>query len=1390
MYRERRLATVVLITLMSVDVSRCGAQDSEPEIGSLRRSVVYDVRFLTQSVPSFRARERPTAGALLLGDARLPGNTDRGSRGRGSVWTSLDADAGADGTEAPEDPLRGLPESDWLDAARLTDESLVELIRRNIAEDSWTDERNSIMASGGRIAISQTEDVHQAIDALLGSLRTRRARLYRIDIALVPPGALESEEIPVSQEPDADFFTRALTKAGAAGRTVSLFAYDEQVVSTFSGELSSAIDDLDPNYTRTATKPVRREIPTGLSVELEPIALGDSGFVELSVQIVEVHGTEPIETRSAVIADLVTWPLRESSLRSTALLKVGSSVVLGSLSTLDAEPRDVPSFAVLARIERVGNTANESPERAVETRPDAVGFRLAIHDIGFLLRRGSNDDREDTAGDLELLIRANVDPEAWRDERAWTAMDSERLLFVHARESTHAAVYRFLEEETARRGLHIDVELRVWESTITDAAAILSIADGGFALPDGFYDREESKRVREIARADLRILDGSVAKARAIRARRFLSRVVEETELSTNGDLSIVFDPELGSVGDGVVVHAVATSRGSRSEIDVEFSGVLATTDFRRTARRFTGFAASSDARGAAASGSPTLGTTAALKGARPLDAARVRFGDEEFIDWKVELPDQTLSRLRFRGRVPVNRPVIASIEPMGKGLVRIAILTARVEPAFRDAARSDPTAAPSPSPIEKADPAIVPPETSAETRSRPDSVDTGARRRANWDASVVGPPDFADIGPRVAGLRLRGLVEELIDWTPAYGRDSYDDDDRSQDFEPENLDGFTSLDTTRVADTIGAVVRGDSWLNARSSVAGYSNSVRVLNTPLVVAETMRFLDRLDSLFHRASVIEIAVVPLDAAESVRKDWTRPGSDPRAPSAAFELAVRAAGDEAQIFAVRAARGMSWKLSPRNRRMEIADHDLYVASEGEVATIADPETLSDGMYANACVYPAPGSRHQRVDLRVGVSRRDGDGERLRLRSGDLDLMRRSAEHFETTVLIENDTTLLVGVAETLPLSATGQGAEVDASRGRMAILLRARGSSSEVDASEPADDSASSTRDSSTTAPKSLESRSEAGIIDVSSLLARWSMKRDKGVGYSLGNPRARPASENSWDSEMETEPEAPAPFLESELIALIDAYLNAAGASEAESRLNGGFLFVDARQDVIGGLRAFLDRALRQRLALVRIDIVDTPLTVEELDRAQATARSTTTDRPEESPHPAAMRASIIGVAGRRLSASSFAVRSYVRDLEFAQRKDGTATRVRTEVDPIVGYAGSGLGMDVTVTPVPGTAWITLRVSGEKAREPRFSRTAEFRGLEPTDAAVASGTDEVPAIDPARIEHPDQSVDEFEHFATLESNRSVLLRVVPDAETPGRVRALFGHAMIIDTKSER
>ncbi len=614
-----------------------------PEDKRFRRA--YDVGFLTQPVPQLPARSWPRAGEMRLG-----------------VW---------------EPPSRGVPISFTSEVAEeeggllvppgmgLSPEAIVQLIRRNVDEDSWANDLNSIAADGARITVTQTPGAHEAIAKLLGGLRARRGLLVTVDVACVPTAALG--ELAGAPGPwfAARDFDAVLERAGARGTRVTLTAYNEQRVSALAGHRSARVTDSEVNQTGIVPvlNPVVEKLPFGVSVEVLPQAISGTPLFQLELKVTRLSEAGPAVRHDVFFSQIESLPLAEESIETTLLLRGSDAALAGLFRTGgEAAPRD---FAVLARL-RPEEVRGDDPSAKT-----AEAFHLRAHDVSFLLSRLGDERPILTPDLLEKLVRSNVDPEAWRDDRTRLSVGGGgRLLDVVARTATHTKVRSYIELLLKEKAQTATLEVRAYEGPIEELLAARKAAEGGVLLA---ADWKPGGRLVETLRGAISGALGAEMKARGITSRGYVG---DASVVSGGTGFSVTHmpDPDVRSAGDGFEVTAAIRSlrTAERSSLRLELDECR--TRFGNTGGLFV----------PADIGPAVLPPPAAPpKPGEKDEAGAPALPSTVWIPYSFELPRQQYWKCGARLALSAGRPAILKLEDLGEGFGRMVIASFRLANAL-----------------------------------------------------------------------------------------------------------------------------------------------------------------------------------------------------------------------------------------------------------------------------------------------------------------------------------------------------------------------------------------------------------------------------------------------------------------------------------------------------------------------------------------------------------------------------------------------------------------------------------------------------------------------------------------------------------------------------------
>ncbi len=195
-------------------------------------------------------------------------------------------------------PSAGFILTESVDAGLSVDiDQLVELIRRNVAPESWSNSRNRIWNTERQIMVVQTPEVLSAIEAYVASLARDRGRMVRVDMLVVErsgaaggagigaspfeSGGIVSAEAMKSLREEArkGAGLRILAEATAAG-----FHRQRVHISTVSSR--NIISDLEVEVATDAKgyDPLIGRVLDGMVFDVRPALVGDGGGILLELR--------------------------------------------------------------------------------------------------------------------------------------------------------------------------------------------------------------------------------------------------------------------------------------------------------------------------------------------------------------------------------------------------------------------------------------------------------------------------------------------------------------------------------------------------------------------------------------------------------------------------------------------------------------------------------------------------------------------------------------------------------------------------------------------------------------------------------------------------------------------------------------------------------------------------------------------------------------------------------------------------------------------------------------------------------------------------------------------------------------------------------------------------
>jgi hypothetical protein len=265
--------------------------------------------------------------------------------------------------------------------SRLGVEETIDLVKRHVDRDSWENERNRIEvvddAGGRRLLVVQRPEALEAIDALLGVLEAETRRLLAVELALVPPEALDGAA-PGWREPQAapwiagDALARAVRQGGAASRFGLRFVRDGGRVAFEPGGSRSFLEDHEVNQTGVCPVigPVVRGRSTGFFGDLRVFLSPDGGLVRADVVAGERRASSSDAERRRLPQGGIDIVLEsQERIETTVVGPVGEALVVGSLRlpppTRSGGGESPRSFAVLLRVSK---RFQDAPPRSAPPR--------------------------------------------------------------------------------------------------------------------------------------------------------------------------------------------------------------------------------------------------------------------------------------------------------------------------------------------------------------------------------------------------------------------------------------------------------------------------------------------------------------------------------------------------------------------------------------------------------------------------------------------------------------------------------------------------------------------------------------------------------------------------------------------------------------------------------------------------------------------------------------------------------------------------------------------------------------------------------------------------------------------------------------------------------------
>jgi hypothetical protein len=484
-------------------------------------------------------------------------------------------------------------------------EILIDLIRSNIAEDSWSDKRTSIQAVGEELVVIQAPAIHAKIAGLIAYLRRQTELQVAVEgtVALVEDALLDELRAGAPQAVAlTDAAAKALREALAKGERATLVrssratARNGQRVHFAALQQRSYVQDYDIAVTSgaMACDPIVGYLQLGAVLDVVPRFA--RGTLACGIRFSHHTAPRPLPVFDTGLPGMGLLQLPETtySCVETSVTGVdGQTLLAGRIGVADPKaPAGPPrSLCFLVRPALV-------PLEAVPAPASEEKRQVRIYDVGIL----TTGLRDFTAPTLSLIpdggacimaeeslrevvspetlvesIRHNIAPESWENTRNLIETH-EHILYVRQSPDVLDAIGKYLDDLAARRWRMIATRADVLAADEAGARALLekypSLAAGVMRMDAA----EAADLLTRAAKGDgvSRLASGEVAGMNRQRVNvRQMNQVAYvrdyDTELAT---LVAAQDPQVDIAQEGVILDCrpILTGDGKTIHAELRFS--------------------------------------------------------------------------------------------------------------------------------------------------------------------------------------------------------------------------------------------------------------------------------------------------------------------------------------------------------------------------------------------------------------------------------------------------------------------------------------------------------------------------------------------------------------------------------------------------------------------------------------------------------------------------------------------------------------------------------------------------------------------------------------------------------------------------------------------------
>ncbi len=435
---------------------------------------------------------------------------------------------------------------------------VAELIRRLVAAGTWEDSGNRVDTVSRRLEVRHEPQTVEEVERLLTALKVRQARTLTLELALVPPPAMDTA-VPGWRRPgavpwlDGDAMDRVVI-AGAEG-----VEYASEISSpgfpAFFMPRAKSLRVIDHEANQTGTLPVSNQVVSavieGLFAKVLATPLPDGRRFRVDARVGRRRPAARPERRRLHFGEVDLLSELQEDLSVVTVLSSGRTAVLGSLAMNSDE-----SWVVLLRISSSWEREAEKPGEGLPLMLDiqALNDGLPQFESGRKWDSHAGLTVDSTPFELDPVLLSFLGPESGN---VYTTRDT---LFLSSASPAAATALERLSA-LARERLPL-FKLEVVEA-LMDREAAASLG----AEPDiAWFENTTGARVRIACVSRARF---SIASART----RSYVADIEMVSGGTGNEIVEIGDPVMGVAGEGLVLRGTVEGQADASSVLLKLEG-------------------------------------------------------------------------------------------------------------------------------------------------------------------------------------------------------------------------------------------------------------------------------------------------------------------------------------------------------------------------------------------------------------------------------------------------------------------------------------------------------------------------------------------------------------------------------------------------------------------------------------------------------------------------------------------------------------------------------------------------------------------------------------------------------------------------------------------------